>query len=78
MDNENLFTVYYYQEKERLIMKTRLKNWITTVLGVLFLVLALYLFISDEVLLNIIVCVAIGLGLMYAKDDLIRTLFRRI
>ena len=59
-------------------MKIRLKNWITTIIGLLLLLFAVLLIWSKYEAVYIIITFAFGLGLIYAKDDLIKKLIGKL
>jgi hypothetical protein len=54
-------------------MKTRLKNWITSVIGVLLMILSGYFMYAKYEILYIGVSMGIGILLLFAKDTLIKT-----
>jgi CBS-domain-containing membrane protein len=54
-------------------MKTRLKNWITSVIGILLMILSGYFMYAKYEILYIGVSMGIGTLLLFAKDTLIKT-----
>jgi hypothetical protein len=59
-------------------MKTRLKNYITTVIGMLFIIFAGYLIYAKYDTMYILLSGAFGVGLVFAKDTLIKKLMGKL
>ena len=58
-------------------MKNRLKNWITSIIGILLMVFSSYLIYSQYPEKYIYISFGFGLALLFAKDDLIKKLISK-
>lgn len=59
-------------------MKKRLKNWITTIMGLLFMVLAGYMIWLEKDTLEVIIAFTFGIALVFSKDTLIKKLISKL
>lgn len=55
-------------------MKIRIKNWITSVIGIIFIIAGGVMIWLEKDTVGAVVLFAVGGGFLYAKDDLIKKL----
>ena len=53
-------------------MKERLKNWLTSIIGIMLMLFAAYLIYAQYPEKYIYISFGFGLALLFAKDDLIK------
>ena len=59
-------------------MKARLKNYITTIIGILFMILSGFMFWFEKETTAAVIVFGIGLAGLFAKDDLIKAIISKL